>query len=157
MRVILSITVFLINVAALAQSGVGDIAFDPKQDDPKFQLCNPKYIWQGHYLKYKEDETSLMVANAFRTQYQYNEVWSKDSGLIRIRFIVNCNGAADRFRILEVDQDMKPTQFTKELKAHLLAITKSIQWPARRAHQQTVDYYHHISIRIHNGEIDIVQ
>lgn len=150
------VLVILINVAAHAQN-VGDIAFDPKTDDPKFQLCNPDKVWQSYHLKSKQDETSIMVRKAFATKYKYNEVWAKDSGLIRIRFIVNCNGVADRFRLLELDKNMKPAQFTNELKVHLMTIAKSIQWPTRRAWQQTVDYYHHISVRIADGKIEIVQ
>ena len=162
MRVALSIAVFLFNVAASAQSvssrsGIGDTAFDPRLDDPKFQVCNPDNVWQGYQLKSKQDETSLMVEEEFRTKYKYNAVWSKDAGLIRIRFIVNCKGVADRFRILEADRELKPTQFNKELIAHLLAIAKGIQWPQRRAWEQTVDYYHYISIRVHDGKIEIVQ
>lgn len=148
--------IIFINVAASAQ-GVGDIVFDPKTDDPKFTLCNPEQVFQGYQLKSKQDETSLMVAKEFRTKYKYNEVWSRDSGIIRIRFIVNCNGAADRFRLLELDDNLKPAKFSDEFKAHIMTITKGIQWPTRRAWQQTVDYYHYFSVRLSNGEIEIVQ
>lgn len=146
----------LINVAAHAQN-VGDIVFDPKTDDPKFQLCNPDNIWQSYYLKSVQDETSIMVRKAFATRYTYNEVWANDSGIIRIRFVVNCSGIADRFRLLELDQHLKPGHFTNALKTHLMTITKSIQWPTRRAREQTVDYYHHFSVRIDGGKIEIVQ
>jgi len=145
------------NVAAFAQN-VGDISFDPKTDDPKFQVCNPKQVWQGYQLKSKQDETSLMVAREFRTKYKTNPAWKNENGLIRIRFMVNCSGAADRFRLLELDFDLKEKQFNNDLRAHILSIAKNIPWPTRRAYNQTVDYYHHVSVRIVNGELnDIVQ
>lgn len=147
----------LINVAAFAQS-VGDISFDPDTDDPKFKVCNANWIWQGYQLKSNQDETPLMVAREFRAKFKPDDAWKNESGTIRIRFIVNCSGAADRFRLLGLDADLKEKQFSKELSDHVLAVAKSIPWPSRRAYNQTVDYYHHFSIRIVNGKlVDIIQ
>jgi len=147
----------LFNVAAFGQN-VGDIAFDASTDDPKFQLCNPNWVLQGYQLKTKMDETSLIVAKEFTTKFQSKEEWKNESGLIRIRFIVNCSGVADRFRLLELDPDLKERQFNKDLSAQVLRIAKGIPWPVRRAHQQTVDYYHHVSVWITNGRLtDVVQ
>lgn len=148
---------FLIGTAASAQT-VGEIPFDPKRDDPKFKMCNASWVWQGYQLKTKMDETPLLVAREFKTQFQTKDEWKNESGIIRIRFLVNCNGEADRFRLLEVDFDINEKKFSESLSAHVLSIAKSIQWPSRRAQQQTVDYYHHISIRIVNGQlVDIIQ
>lgn len=151
------VLILFVNVAAYAQN-VGDIAFDERTDDPKFQLCNPNWVWQGYQLKTKMDETSQVVAREFKTKFQSQEEWKNESGLIRIRFIVNCSGIADRFRLLELSSDLKEKQFSDGLRAHVLGIAKGIQWPVRRARQQTVDYYHHFSIRITDGQLsDIVQ
>lgn len=153
---ILALAVF-INIAAHSQN-VGDIAFDPTKDNPKFQLCNPQWVWQGYQLKTKMDETPLLVAREFKNQFQTKDEWKSESGLIRVRFLVNCQGQADRFRLLELDFDLKEKKFSESLSAHVLNIAKTIQWPARRANQQTVDYYHHFSIRIVDGQlIDIIQ
>jgi hypothetical protein len=142
---------------ALAQN-VGDIPFDAKRDNPKFQLCNPSRVWQGYQLKTKMDETPLLVAREFKTQFQTRDEWRNESGFIRVRFLVNCQGQSDRFRLLELDFDLKEKKFSETLSLHVLSIAKSIQWPARRANQQTVDYYHHFSIRIVDGQLaDIIQ
>lgn len=148
--------ILLINFAASAQS-VGDIAFDARTDDPKFQLCNPEWVWQGYQLKTKMDETPLVVSKELKSKYQPRDSWKNESGIIRVRFIVNCSGVADRFRLLELGFDLKERQFNEGLKAHVLKIAKEIQWPVRRAHQQTVDYYYNFAIRITNGQLtDII-
>ncbi len=147
----------MFNVAASAQS-VGDISFDPQTDNPKFQLCNPDWVWQGYQLKTKQDETSIMVAREIRSRFKTNDAWKNENGIIRVRFLVNCSGNADRFRLLELDFDFKPKQFNNDLRRHVLSIAKSISWPSRRARQQTVDYYHYFTLRIVNGQLnDIVQ
>ncbi|MEJ0029443.1 MAG: hypothetical protein WDO15_03330 [Bacteroidota bacterium] len=148
---------FFIATAAHAQA-VGEIPFDAKRDDPKFKMCNANWVWQGYQLKTKMDETPLLVAREFKSQFQAKDEWKNESGLIRVRFLVNCNGQADRFRLLELDFDLNERKFSESLSAHVLNISKGIQWPSRRARQQTVDYYHHFSIRIVNGQlVDIIQ
>jgi hypothetical protein len=147
----------LLSVRTYSQN-IGDITFDPKTDDPKFQLCSPNFIWQGYYLKTKMDETTVAVAKEFRSKFKTSDAWKNESGIIRIRFIVNCSGVADRFRSLELGFDLREKQFSETLRSHVLSIAKGIQWPVRRAREQTVDYYHHFSIRITDGQLtDIIQ
>lgn len=145
------------NVAAFAQN-VGDISFDPKTDDPKFQLCNPDWVLQSYQLKTIADETPLMVEREVKSKFTPRDEWKIESGIIRVRFVVNCNGAADRFRLSEMTFDLKEKKFSEGLRVHILGIAKSIQWPARRARQQTADYYHYFSLRIIDGQLtDIIQ
>lgn len=142
----------IIGVPALAQT-VGNIPFDQKTDDASFQLCNSNWVWQGYQLKTMADETSLAVDREFKSKFTPAPEWKDQSGIIRIRFIVNCNGKSDRFRLLCMGSDMKEKQFNEDLKAHVIKISKQIQWPVRRAQQQTVDYYHYFSIRIVDGQL----
>ncbi|HMJ69925.1 MAG TPA: hypothetical protein VK508_13565 [Cyclobacteriaceae bacterium] len=147
----------LTSTAAFSQS-VGDISFDPKTDNPKFQLCNPDWVWQSYSLKTMMDETSITVAREIRSKFISKPEWKEENGIIRIRFIVNCNGAADRFRALALDFDLKEKQLSAALTEHVLQIAKEVRWPARRARQQTVDYYHYFSVRIVDGQlIDVMQ
>jgi hypothetical protein len=148
---------FLVTGAAHAQA-IGAIEFDPKRDDAKFKMCNAGWVWQGYQLKTKMDETPLVVLREFKSQFQPKDEWKNESGLIRIRFLVNCNGQVDRFRLLELDFDLNEKKFSESLSTHVLAIARSMHWPTRRAQQQTVDYYHHFSVRIVDGQlVDIIQ
>jgi len=156
MRVTLFFLIFCA-VAASAQS-VGGISFDANTDDPAFKLCNPDNVLQIYHLKTNMDETPIMVEKEFRAKFKSQDAWKNENALIRIRFVVNCSGTADRFRLLTLSPDLKEQPINKDLEAHILSIAKSISWPARRAWQQTVDYYQHFSVWIVNGELsDIVQ
>lgn len=157
MRIAVTIFCIVWSVAASAQS-VGNIPFDATTDDPKFQLCNSNWVWQGYQLKTMMDETALSVDREFKMKFTPAPEWKDESGIIRIRFIVNCNGKADRFRILGLGFDLKEKQFSDNLNAHVIKIAREIQWPVRRAQQQTVDYYHYFSIRIADGQLkDVIQ
>lgn len=148
----------MFSVISASAQGVGSIPFDPKTDDPKFQLCNPNWVWQGYELKTMMDETALTVDREFRAKFGKMPSWKGENGLIRIRFLVNCNGQADRFRLLCLGPDLREKDFSADLKAHVIKVTSEIQWPVRRAQQQTVDYYHYFSIRVIDGELkDVIQ
>lgn len=104
------------------------------------------------------DETSVSVDREFKTKFTPMPAWKDENAIVRIRFVVNCSGKADRFRFLCMGFDLKEKQVDEGLKAHVLKIAKEIQWPVRRAQQQTVDYYHYFSLRIVNGELkDVIQ
>lgn len=157
MRIILSIICVLVNVAVSGQS-IGDIPFDSTTDNPKFQLCNPNWVWQGYQLKTMMDETVLSVEREFKAKFVAMPSWKDVNSIIRIRFLVNCNGQADRFRLLTLGFDLKEKQLSDDLRAHVLKIAKEIQWPVRRAQQQTVDYYHYFSIRVTDGQLkEVIQ
>ncbi|HZY77985.1 MAG TPA: hypothetical protein VFE50_00585 [Cyclobacteriaceae bacterium] len=145
------------NVAAFAQN-VGDISFDPKTDDPNFKLCNPEWVLQTYMLKSIADETPLLVDREIRTKFTPRDEWKTENGIVTVRFVVNCNGQADRFRLTEMTFELEEKKFQESLRTHILEIAKSIQWPARRARQQTADYYHYFNLRIVDGQVkDIIQ
>lgn len=105
------------------------------------------------------DETSITVEQTIRSNYHPKDEWKNESGIIRVRFLVNCQGQSDRYRLLELDFDLKEKKFSESLRAHVMSVAKQIQWPARRNnHQEIVDYYHHFTLRITNGQLsDVVQ
>ena len=145
------------NVAAFAQN-VGDISFDPETDNHEFQLCNPNWVLQTYQLKSHADETPLVIDREIRTKFIPRDEWKSENGIITVRFVVNCNGQADRFRLTEMTFDLQEKKFNESLRAHILQIAKNIQWPARRTRQQTADYYHYFNLRIIDGQIkDIIQ
>lgn len=157
MRVDLLTILILISIDVAAQN-IGDISFDAKTDDPNFTVCNPSRVLQTYELKTKMDETPLAVQREFRAKFVPKDEWKYESGIIRIRFLVNCSGKADRFRLLELDFDIHQKQFSESLRAHVVQVAKSMQWPTRRAWNQTVDYYHYFSIKIVDGQLaDVIQ
>jgi len=73
----------------------------------------------------------------------------------RIRFVVNCNGKSDRFRILTVNYDYEPIEFDKNITSQLLNITKSlICWIPKSVNGKKVDYYQYLIFKIKDGKID---
>lgn len=136
---------------------VGDIALDASIDkNTSFEICNGEdnilqYFNLGEGPVYIEEKPKLI--NTFKTKYK--PVSGKNqNGLIRIRFIVNCEGQAGRFRILQADTNFKETQFNRKIITQLTTITKEIEnWVILYEDQQAVDYYYYLIFRITDGQI----
>lgn len=134
---------------------VGDIAFDPKTDKKDFHLCTPEDIKQYHNFAfgflYKGEKIAL--EQEIRSQYKAENV-AAQSGWLRIRFIVNCKGETDRFRIIGMDENRKPVTFDKSISDQLLRITKSLQgWLILPDHDAPNDYYMYLIFKLDNGKL----
>lgn len=138
-------------------ANIGDIEFDAKTDNPNFELCLPQLMFQyfsyGNELENFKGEKSALD-KIFFDQYK-NQNIKNQSGLIRIRFVVNCKGETDRFRLLEMDQDYNPFKFDKKITEQLLSITKKIEgWNPKTIKGQTVfDYYQYLIFKIEDGNL----
>ncbi|MDX1754292.1 MAG: hypothetical protein R3259_13955 [Salinimicrobium sediminis] len=68
--------------------------------------------------------------------------------------MVNCEGKADRFRILQADKDYNEIEFDERITNQLLEITKGIEsWKVMYGHEIPVDYYFYLIFKIKNGRI----
>jgi hypothetical protein len=142
----------------LAQSkqdglSVGDIAFDEKTDDPKFQLCNPATVFQSYELRSSSDESRKWISDQLKLKFVFKQNWSDQTGFIVIRFAVNCFGLADRFRISGIDQNFNPLIFPEDLNRHLSQIIKTIKWQPGNYKMQSVDYYQNVTFKIEKGKL----
>lgn len=138
------------------QRWLEDIAFDANLDNPDFVVCNgEKKIYQyfniGDNISIEGDKPYIL--EHFAQGYQPKQM-PKESGLIRIRFIVNCQGKTDRFRILESDLNYQPKTFDKKISQRLLQLSQSLQgWQPKINEGKPVDYYQYLIFRIENGQL----
>lgn len=137
---------------------IGDIEFDEKLDNPDFELCKPEKIIQyfsvGQGLLYEGEQIAL--EKEFAEKYN-SEIVKKESGWIRIRFIVNCHGKTDRFRVLESDENYKEKEFDKSITSQLLQITKELKnWRGLyiQESKEGWDYYQYLIFKIKDGKIE---
>ncbi|MBK7428429.1 MAG: hypothetical protein IPI60_16140 [Saprospiraceae bacterium] len=134
---------------------VGDIAFDPKTDKKDFHLCDADDIKQYHNFSfgflYKGEKIAL--EKEIREQYNTQNITAQ-SGWLRIRFIVNCQGETDRFRIIGMDENRKPQTFDKSISDQLLNITKRLKgWLILPDDETRGDYYIYLIFKLENGKI----
>ncbi len=135
---------------------VGDIEFDPSTDNPNFKICGR--IFQ--YYNFEKGNFSLdkkLIRQHFFSKIRKGSIYQ--NGYITIRFIVNCEGVTDRFRIYEIDRNWKKTKFDDKLKNQLLTLTKELkgwkpgEFPEFRQWSGKFDFYQYLTFKIRNGEL----
>ena len=134
---------------------VGDIVFDSTLDNKDFFLCNENNIIQYHNnskgLEYEEEKPA--INEAFKKDYKPIPDTSQN-GSIRIRFVVNCKGQTDRFRMIGMDESYQSMQFNAAITDQLLKITKQLDgWIPKSDGGKEVDYYQYLIFKINYGEI----
>jgi hypothetical protein len=134
---------------------VGDIEYNDKTDKKDFYLCNENDIMQYHNdyegLQYKGEK--IAIIDIFNKQYIpiNNE---EDNGLIRIRFVVNCKGETDRFRLISMDYNYKEKIFSQKVTKQLLSICMNLDgWIPKKLEGKQMDYYQYLIFKIKNGQI----
>ena|SRR5688572_25018356 len=135
---------------------VGDIEKNEQIDELEFKVCNGddkilQYFNLGKGPVYSGEKSKIL--NTFKSKYQ--PITDKNqNGLIRIRFIVNCEGKAGRFRVLQSDYNYQEKNFNKEIVSQLLNITKEIEnWEVFKRNEVPVDYYMYLIFKITDGQL----
>jgi hypothetical protein len=152
------ITLFCISIcfaqkAKQTDTSVGDIAFDANVDDPKFQFCNPSFVFQGYEVRNTHDEIRKWISSQLKEKFVFNDAWKNEKGFITVRFAVNCFGLTDRFRVMGVTKDLQSVIFPPDLNQHLTKLVKEIKWPVEHYKLQAVDYYQDVTFKIENGKL----
>ena len=85
----------------------------------------------------------------------YQQELYKDSGYLNFRFLVNCEGNAGWFEIIEMNLDLEEQNLDDKMVQELFQLTsKPGNWNTLSYNDKNwFDYYMHISYRIENGKI----
>ena|SRR5690606_2163315 len=135
---------------------VGDIEQNDQIDETAFKVCNGddtilQYFNLGEGPVYSGEKSNIL--NTFKSKYQTKSD-KNQNGLIRIRFIVNCEGKAGRFRVLQSDYDYQENKFDEKIVSQLLNITKEIEnWEILYREENPVDYYMYLIFKITDGQL----
>ena len=134
---------------------VGDIHFDKKIDDINFKMCDSARVLQYYNSKTQYVGGARAIKNEILPQVDTNNIrFENKSGIITFRFIVNCKGETGRFRIFQVDENQKESNFSSE---NILALKKLIQklskWELQTYQHKTFDSYYIVRCIVNNGFI----
>lgn len=132
----------------------GDIAFDSKTDKANYEVCGDCGMWQ--YFDFSEktyDGDKLAIEKVFQELYNPKNV-KHESGLVRIRFIVNCLGETERFRLMASDENYQEKSFDESITSQLLEITKNLKgWKPMTYNNAKMNYYQYLVFKIKDGQI----
>lgn len=132
-----------------------EIKFDAAVDDPNFKPCGDPYTYQyfnnSQGMEYKGEKPALV--EEFQQRYKEGKA-KKESGLIRIRFVVNCEGKTGRFRLLGMDENYQEKTFDSSITDQLMRITQSLNgWLPKTYYDKKIDYYQYLIFKIKDGAL----
>ena len=135
---------------------VGDIAYNPTLDDSSFQLCwHDNFVFQYFNMEAGMQYQGEKAAILAHFQRNYKPVPSNQSGWIRLRFIVNCQGQSGRFRIQQADENYQPRDFDPVIVEQIIQLTQALNgWQVIKRKGMAVDYYQYLIFKINQGEIE---
>ena len=134
---------------------VGDIAPDPNLDDPQFRTCQGEQVYQyfnhSKGLQYKGEKAAIEAL----FQKQYRPIAAPTAtGLIRVRFIVNCAGKTGRFRLQGMNEHYQAMEFPKAISDQLLNLCKQLDgWEKQPNAEAPTDYYQYLTFKIEKGAL----
>ena len=138
---------------------IGDIDFDPLVDRKDFYLCDPSQIVQYYNIGTTYSDEHGGLENDILKNLQLKQGKNKsESGFITVRFVVNCKGETDRFRVYELDQSLQKKKFETELVNSILTAVKKLdKWKVGSNKNEIMDSYFRITFKIVNGEIKSIR
>lgn len=138
---------------------IGDISYDASIDDPEFNLCRDDSLAIQYYALTKLTGEKPYIDEKYAVHKTFKEKYNphiakSESGLIRVRFIVNCNGKAGRLRVLGMDNDYREKQFDISITNQLHTIIKHhLKWNTFKTLALQRDYYMYLIFKIEEGKI----
>jgi hypothetical protein len=124
-----------------------------------FQLCNP-YLYRNnsmhrYYYKGTFYKGGIYQLNKLLKAFYKAPAASKESGLIKVEFIVNCEGKVGAFSVLELDTNYQKKVFDERISAQLLAFTRTLNdWEVGRDKDgQPIDTYRFLFYKIKDGQV----
>lgn len=135
---------------------VGDILFDPSSDNPDFKVCSPRIYQYYNFGKGNFSLEKKLIRKQFVDQFKKINNTEEENGYITIRFVVNCEGETDRFRVYEIDTKWKDTHFHPELTKQLLALTKLLRgWKPGEFpdSKNKFAFYQYLTFKIRSGDL----
>ena len=112
------------------------------------------YVYQYYNFgtKYKGEKSKLR--EELLSEFQMDGRFPEVNGVITIRFVINCRGETDRFRVLQVDKSYKKASFPPDLTLHLLTICRNRKnWLPGAYEGRIFDQYAFISFILQNGRL----
>ncbi len=135
---------------------VGAIEFDTARDNKEFHLCDEFNIMEYYQTNPKYGEGFKSIRMYFKNHLNtINELIDFETGIITVRFIINCKGKTDRFRVFVVDGNYKMLNINQQLEQLCINTVKNMgDWKPGNDSGEYFDSYFTLSLKIRDGKIN---
>ncbi len=128
-----------------------------QETDPTFVVCEHVRIWPYYHPDLTNKISFWDIKHHFEKDYPLSsfQKMKHNSGIITVKFWVNCHGEMGGFNVLECDLTYKETQLNVGISNYFLKKTKLLtQWEVPvNSHGTQVNSHKFYSFRIVNGKL----
>lgn len=120
----------------------------------KYELCYEGGIYHTYSSAALKAYTGSKKQFRETLNSEFNKNNYTDSGYLNFRFLVNCEGNAGWFEIIEMNLDLEETPLNKAMVDELFEFTSNPKhWDTIVYKEAPQNYYMYISYRIENGKV----
>jgi hypothetical protein len=127
------------------------------QNQNEFDLCGDGELRPYYYPELKYNGGLIAIVSHFKQNYHSVKYlnFQNTSGLVTVRFHVNCMGETGNYEIITLDFDYNYTQLNAEMVNSILCNVKLLnQWiPAKDDNGNLINSHKFLTFKILNGEI----
>ncbi|GLR19151.1 hypothetical protein GCM10007940_37670 [Portibacter lacus] len=126
---------------------------------PEFQVCDP-YLYENnrsdwYYFKYPSFDGGLYRLKQIFDERYTPIKFGKNNGLVKLKFVINCEGKVGRLQIEEMDIDFRERSLNPQIRNQIVDIFNGAgDWIPGERRNETVDAFKFLIFRIKDGEID---
>jgi len=133
---------------------VGAIFYDSALDNPNYYLCDEKNIMEYYQVNPKFKEGHNSISNYFEEDIKTVKFSTKITGLLTIRFVINCRGKIGRIRSFAIDYNYNAITLNQK-NVNLISdhIKQMPNWTQEEYDGKIYDSYKMISFKINKGVI----
>ena len=128
-----------------------------QEKDTSFSLCEDVSTWPYYHPELKYKGGFWVIKEHFKSTYPTTkmQVLKKNSGIVTVRFKVNCKGEMGEFSLIQYDLDYQKTTLNKIITDYFLTKTKELKdWiPPKNEEGKIVNSHKFFSFRLINGEL----
>jgi hypothetical protein len=128
------------------------------ENKDSFSVCND-LIYQNYGIHRYYYSDPIYNGGIYNITKTYNAKYKKpegikESGVIRIRFVINCKGETGRFEMAEMDNNYVIKPFHESISTQMLNICKALnEWSPGRRDSENLDCYKFLTFKIKDSEI----
>ena len=133
---------------------IGYIDLEKALLNTQYELCDKGAIYNTY------SSASLPAYKGSKKRFRdhiqstFNTNNFTDSGYLNFRFLVNCEGNAGWFEIIQMNLDLEETTLNKPMVDSLFKITSNSEnWEIIEYNEAPRNYYMYVSYRIENGKV----
>jgi hypothetical protein len=139
----------------LLSNKIYPIKYDTNLDNKELDICNKDIIPQYYGVETDYLGGKRAIKNELLPLINKGKIeFDSKSGFVTIRFVVNCNGEIGLFRVNEINENIKPTEFASSKIEELIKLVATLKnWNVKIKNEESYDSYYFINFKIKKGVI----